>query len=990
MVDLGISFYTNILSVIATTYILTWYFLTPSPNQCQMTFMMEPPKFLPVGVEDSDPEERLTYPKIDSRKSGVNYKTESRYKLYMYSEFGFPMAADVRRDLKDSMPVLFVPGNAGSYQQVRSLASTCIRKQLQSLDAFKFIFYTIDFDGQFSGISGDLIDKQTEFVQRSLRQIERMHPSDTEGVIVIGHSVGGFIAKFLFTKPNFRPNSVPLMISLASPLTRPYLFLDDKMGEIYRKTEKYWNKFKIEDRETIAISISGGGSDRLVPMHTSLDPTFDLSLTAESMKDVYLSTDHVCVTWCRELMHKLANLLSSLMDKKRTRLISDKSLKLSIIESELLLKRRSNSSIISTKGDWSTKRPSEILDSSVVHHVHRNQLKDNIYLLDMHSNQDLLIIIDHIETLKPSTVFGCNDLSQDEKKITCHGRSNLIPLASSVPTSRYEPRKTVLRISFDSLSDSISHVGFDFTSHTLRAAPPEMISIQRKTVQKVSSLHIPSLLELLIRRILFLPKRLQISSNLNSTTELLEIELNSLESKSPATSIELVSGNCISKGKPSSATILYFKKGHLSASSYLPVETKDLQETTVKLSLRDSILSWTTENGDEKSHLDIYFDGTCENRLEVKLDILNLAAQMLQKDLGSILSCVVFLVAGAIVSSAIQLSDMSRCAEYRKAMKIILLAGSTLIVVTSRLTGRDKRIPMASTSSVDESTSIILTLMFSYGLLSFSTYFTRRLIDIATIINNTHMILKRRVTNFKEERTKLDRVEETENSHNSGPNKKTLKTEASTKTDIDWPLIGLAIASGAFLSSAPMTVLIIAISIRTSLSINLVTISSEETKNKHCCGQRHVEENSSVRNMKDELVVNLILMSLLVLIVNIPDALLKSKSGFATLSSASLLDQKFVGVDYVAISLVLIMKKLICNKLEIGSWQDKSSWTKNGLPLEVLVRLTTSIFTSALTIVPILLIESNIRLITTVELLLSMWLLNYLNFKLVNTSKRSS
>lgn len=149
MTKLGASFYIYLLAVIATTYILTWYILTPSPNRCQMTFMMEPPKFIPIEIDrDTNHDGHLTYPDVARNGDAQQHTAELKYKLYMYSEFGFPMAGDIRRDLRDSMPVLFVPGNAGSYQQVRSLASTCIRRQLQSLDAFKFIFYTIDFGGQ--------------------------------------------------------------------------------------------------------------------------------------------------------------------------------------------------------------------------------------------------------------------------------------------------------------------------------------------------------------------------------------------------------------------------------------------------------------------------------------------------------------------------------------------------------------------------------------------------------------------------------------------------------------------------------------------------------------------------------------------------------------------------------------------------------------------------------------------------------------------------
>lgn len=994
MVNLGLSFYINLLSVIATTYILTWYILTPSPNQCQMTFMMEPPKFLPIEIDeenDTHQDDDLIYPAI--KTGGQNQKTESEYKLYMYSEFGFPMAADVRRDLRDSMPVLFVPGNAGSYQQVRSLASTCIRRQLQSLDAFKFIFYTIDFGGQLSGISGDLIDRQTLFVQKSLRQITRMQPTDTGGVILIGHSVGGFISKFLFTKPKFQASSVPLLISLASPLTRPYLVLDGKMGEIYRKTELYWNKFKTQPRDTIALSISGGGSDRLVPMHLSLDNAFDLSLTTESMKDVFLSTDHVCVTWCRELMHKLANLLSALMDRKHTRLISDRSLKLSIIEKELLLKRTPDNSAIISRGDWSTKRQHENLILSDSQYLHRNQLKDSIYIFNRISDHDLLIVIDHIDHPKSSIIFGCNGISSDNKadQITCHGRSDLMSLASLIPTSRYEPRRSIIKLSRSFTAKSINHIGIDCTSYTHRTGQPEGITIQKVSNQPVSGLYIPSLLESLIRKLLFLPIRFQIFPRLNSTTELIEIELKGLESGNSALSISLITSKCLNKGKPNSATIMYYRKGFMNAGAHLSTEAKDQSTTKVKMSLRESIMRQETSIGDDKkSYLDIYLDGTCENMLEVELDILNLAANMFQRDLSSILSCVTFLVTGTIVILTTELTDFHKTTKSELARFGTLCAGSAFVVVTSRLVGAERRFPRETVSWLEFSTSIVLIVAFSYGLLSFLIYFIRRLIDLAIIINNTHIILKRKVTSPTEEKTKLN-IPEGKKNGLSASNQKTDNNKTPKRTDIDWPMIGLAIASGPFLSSLPMTVLAIFLLIKASLcnSLNSDSCSNEnEAINRHCQGHTHDNDpKSSSRDAKNYLIVNLVVMSSLVLVVNIPDLLLKLTNGVNLSNFAAPAKSSSLSADFAAISLILILKKLIYDRLDRGSSKAKTRWMRENLLLRGLFRLTTSKFTSALTIIPIILIESNIRLITTVALLLSMWLLNKLNFKpLVNAT----
>lgn len=61
----------------------------------------------------------------------VPFQPESRYRLYLYREQGWD-ADDAR-----GRPILFIPGNAGSYQQVRSIASLAARTAAGSLD-----FYT--------------------------------------------------------------------------------------------------------------------------------------------------------------------------------------------------------------------------------------------------------------------------------------------------------------------------------------------------------------------------------------------------------------------------------------------------------------------------------------------------------------------------------------------------------------------------------------------------------------------------------------------------------------------------------------------------------------------------------------------------------------------------------------------------------------------------------------------------------------------------------
>ncbi|XP_058813280.1 GPI inositol-deacylase-like [Topomyia yanbarensis] len=75
-------------------------------NQCSMTYMYEYPKFLKIDL--------------------VENKHSPAYGLYAYSE---GLQAQKMRNMEfRGAPVLFIPGNGGSYKQVRSLASVALRK----------------------------------------------------------------------------------------------------------------------------------------------------------------------------------------------------------------------------------------------------------------------------------------------------------------------------------------------------------------------------------------------------------------------------------------------------------------------------------------------------------------------------------------------------------------------------------------------------------------------------------------------------------------------------------------------------------------------------------------------------------------------------------------------------------------------------------------------------------------------------------------------
>ncbi|GIY67579.1 GPI inositol-deacylase [Caerostris extrusa] len=85
-----------------------------------------------------------------------------RYNLYVYGEGKY--FEELQKGKYLGSPVLFIPGNAGSYRQIRSLAS------------------------EISGLYGGTLKKQSEFVLACISHIQSLYSSEKK-IILIGHSM---------------------------------------------------------------------------------------------------------------------------------------------------------------------------------------------------------------------------------------------------------------------------------------------------------------------------------------------------------------------------------------------------------------------------------------------------------------------------------------------------------------------------------------------------------------------------------------------------------------------------------------------------------------------------------------------------------------------------------------------------------------------------------------------------------------------------------
>ncbi|XP_028397184.1 GPI inositol-deacylase-like [Dendronephthya gigantea] len=285
-------------------------FFDQEENGCEMTYMFEYPEYIRVKLKKQISEK---YP---------------RYGLYLYGEGSY--AQEQKRVFEPKgIPVLFIPGNAGSYRQVRSLASIALRKAERL--AHHFNYFTVDFDEDFSGLFGGVLMDQVNFVHSCLRHIIREYKgnkSGPESVILIGHSMGGMIARALFTLENFNSKFVSIIITLGTPQTTPVIPFDKHLGLFYTTVNKLWkNNPKFANMSV--ISLAGGARDILVPARHCLSPhnvhmNLQYSAVTTSIPNVWITIDHQALCWCKQLILVINRALFALIDEKHSRIATDR------------------------------------------------------------------------------------------------------------------------------------------------------------------------------------------------------------------------------------------------------------------------------------------------------------------------------------------------------------------------------------------------------------------------------------------------------------------------------------------------------------------------------------------------------------------------------------------------------------------------------------------------------------------------------------------
>ncbi|VIO87117.1 Uncharacterized protein BM_BM5838 [Brugia malayi] len=271
-------------------------------NQCEMTYMYRVMNFMRINIG-------LTKLKHDQTED-IKYLFSndfSGYSTILYGE-GEYARNYMRTRQVSGIPIIFVPGSAGSSKQVRSLGSILHNKTESRNLPFTFDVFAIDFNEELSGLSGMYLERQIKYLDLVVRHIWTMYSPPPHGIIFVGHSMGGIVIRSLLHNIRFDPSRIAFIVTLGTPHKNAPMVFDWYLENIYDRMHKNWREHEKKLASLLVLSVSGGLKDHLVPEHFTLDNGVrHISTTA--IDGIELETDHLCIVWCNQLLRYISRLV---------------------------------------------------------------------------------------------------------------------------------------------------------------------------------------------------------------------------------------------------------------------------------------------------------------------------------------------------------------------------------------------------------------------------------------------------------------------------------------------------------------------------------------------------------------------------------------------------------------------------------------------------------------------------------------------------------
>ena len=201
-------------------------------------------------------------------------------------------------------------------------------------------FFSVDFNEDFSAFHGQTILDQAEYLNDAVAYILSLYHDprrsqrdpglpDPSSVILVGHSMGGFVARTMLTMSNYQSNSINTIVTMSAPHARPPVSVDVESVRTYKQVNDYWRQAYTQTWASdnplwhvTLISIAGGGLDTVVPsdfasLESIVPSTHGFTVFTSGIPNVWTGADHIQTTWCVQLMKPIVRSIFSSLDVHR-------------------------------------------------------------------------------------------------------------------------------------------------------------------------------------------------------------------------------------------------------------------------------------------------------------------------------------------------------------------------------------------------------------------------------------------------------------------------------------------------------------------------------------------------------------------------------------------------------------------------------------------------------------------------------------------------
>nr|XP_027186180.1 uncharacterized protein LOC101492958 [Cicer arietinum] len=208
-------------------------------------------------------------------------------------------------------------------------------------------WFTVDLEGEHSAMDADILEEHAKYVVYAIHKILDQYNvsydartrdgaansgSSPKSVILVGHSMGGFVARAAVIHPHLRKSAVQTILTLSFPHQSPPVALQPSLGHYFARVNSKWREgYEVQTTNTgryvsgpvlsdvVVVSISGAYTDyqvrsTLASLDNIVPPTHGFMISSTGMNNVWLSMEHQAILWCNQLVAQVSHTLLSLID----------------------------------------------------------------------------------------------------------------------------------------------------------------------------------------------------------------------------------------------------------------------------------------------------------------------------------------------------------------------------------------------------------------------------------------------------------------------------------------------------------------------------------------------------------------------------------------------------------------------------------------------------------------------------------------------------